>query len=249
MKRICILFAIIYSHSLSSQCFPDRHSTNWFDAWVSCEETTNPNPTNKKGHWILYDLIDNYKIDKIKIWNVNDPDHLNWGMKEIRIEYSADSLVWNVAEEIELLVGDGNNRYEGMDWIDVVIPKARFILISAMSTFGGTCAGLAEIRFSAEKIKINTDVVEENQTEQELSVSILPNPFSDIFKIEFRGNSISPINFQISDMLGSVLQSETTDLVQGFQTTKIFTRKWPAGSYVLSVRQENILRQMHLVKI
>ncbi len=248
MKKAIILISLIYSSSLFSQCFPDRHSTNWFDAWISCKVKQSPNPANGSGHWILYDLKNQYLIDKIKIWNVNDPDHLNWGMKNIRIEYSSDSIAWSSAGEFTLTKADGTNRYEGMDWMDVVIPKARYILITGLSNFDGPCFGLAELRFSAEKIEIVTET-ENKTTEQELEVAILPNPFTDIFRVEFKGKRNSEIILEISDLFGKNFYSEKLKLENGYTNIRIQTRKWPSGAYVLMAKQESKIQRAQLIKI
>jgi len=176
MKQFLLFINVVFCVNLNAQCYPDRHSTNWFDAWISCQEKENPNPVNKAGHWILFDLKNQYEIDKIKFWNINDPDRLNWGMKDVLIDYSIDSILWANAGTFSLQQGEGSNRYEGMDWTDVVIPKARYVLISGLSNYGGSCSGFAEIRFSAEKINIVTDNTEvNNPTTNALDIKIQPN--------------------------------------------------------------------------
>lgn len=249
MKKILLYLIILYSPSLFSQCFPDRHSTNWFDAWISCEAKQNPNPANGSGHWILYDLKNQYLIDKIKIWNINDPDHLNWGMKDVRIEYSIDSLSWSSAGEFTLNKAEGTNRYEGMDWIDVVIPKAQYILITGLSNFGGSCFGLAELRFSAEKIEIITNVDEKVNDAEELQVKILPNPFSDIFRMELMGAHNSNVDIQITDLFGKSIYSESLTLDNGYGNLRIQTRRWPSGAFLLVAKQGSIFRRVQLIKI
>lgn len=234
MKKFIVFTFIILHSQVYSQCFPDRHSTDWFNAWISCKEKENPNPANDPGHWILFDLKNQYTIDKIKIWNVNDPDHLDWGMKDLRIEYSLDSIIWNSAGEIALLRADGTNRYEGMDWMDVTIPKARYILLTAVTNFGGKCAGLAEIRFSGEKIEIVTDV--HDQSENRLSVKLLPNPFTDVFRAEFTGQPGSSIDVAISDLFGKTIYSEQISLENGYNSLLLQTRKWASGAYIMTIK-------------
>jgi hypothetical protein len=249
MKKILLLLAIIYSPALFGQCFPDRHSTNWFDAWISCKEKLSPNPVNGSAHWILFDLKNLYLIDKIKIWNINDPDKLNWGMKEIRIEYSEDSLVWNDAGDFTLTKAEGTNRYEGMDWFDVAIPEARYILITGISNFGGSCSGIAEIRFSAEKIEIVTDVEDEVIDVSELQIKILPNPFSDVFRAEFKSESNTPIHIEITDLFGKHLFTELLHPDNGYSSLRVQTRKWSSGAYLMIVRQNEQIIRRQLVKI
>lgn len=84
-----------------------------------------------------------------------------------------------------------------MDWTDVVIPKARYVLISGLTNYGGSCAGFAEIRFSAEKINIVTD---NNNPDlpiaNELDIKIEPNPFSLATRLEFRATRMSRLKFK-----------------------------------------------------
>ncbi|MBK6860539.1 MAG: T9SS type A sorting domain-containing protein [Saprospiraceae bacterium] len=250
MKKIILFINIVFCLELNAQCFPDRHSTNWFDAWVSCQEKENPNPVNKPGHWILFDLTNQYEIDKIKFWNINDPDRLNWGMKDVLIDYSVDSILWSNAGTFSLQKADGTNRYEGMDWTDVVIPKARYVLISGLTNYGGSCAGFAEIRFSAEKINIVTD---NNNPDlpiaNELDIKIEPNPFSLATRLEFKGNSNEPLEIQISDWFGRPIYSEQLTLNKSYQSIRIHTQQWIAGAYLLTCKQGNQITRKQLIKI
>lgn len=250
MKQFLLFINVVFCVNLNAQCYPDRHSTNWFDAWISCQEKENPNPANKAGHWILFDLKNQYEIDKIKFWNINDPDRLNWGMKDVLIDYSIDSILWANAGTFSLQQGEGSNRYDGMDWTDVVIPKARYVLISGLSNYGGSCSGFAEIRFSAEKINIvtdNTDV--NNPIANGLDIKIEPNPFSIATRLEFNSKSNEPIDLQISDWFGRVIYSETIQLNKGYQSVRINTQKWLPGAYILNCKQGTEITRKQLIKI
>lgn len=249
MKKIILFINIVFCLELNAQCFPDRHSTNWFDAWVSCQEKENPNPVNKPGHWILFDLKNQYEIDKIKFWNINDPDRLNWGMKDVLIDYSVDSILWSNAGTFSLLKAEGTNRYEGMDWTDVVIPKARYVLISGLNNYGGSCSGFAEIRFSAEKINVITDNEDEETPATNLDIKIEPNPFSIATRLEFNSNSDEPLEIQISDWFGRIIHSEQVSLNKGHQSLRIATQRWTAGAYLLTCKQGNLITRKQLIKI
>lgn len=249
MKKIILFINIVFCLELNAQCFPDRHSTNWFDAWVSCQEKENPNPVNKPGHWILFDLKNQYEIDKIKFWNINDPDRLNWGMKDVLIDYSVDSILWSNAGTFSLLKAEGTNRYEGMDWTDVVIPKARYVLISGLNNYGGSCSGFAEIRFSAEKINVITDNEDEETPATNLDIKIEPNPFSIATRLEFNSNSDEPLEIQISDWFGRIIHSEQLSLNKGHQSLRIATQRWTAGAYLLTCKQGNLITRKQLIKI
>ncbi len=250
MKYIIGFALLIQTVLLNAQCFPDRHSTNWFDSWISCQEKENPNPLNKPGHWILYDLKKQYEIDKIKFWNVNDPDRLNWGMKDLLIDYSIDSIQWQSAGSFSLTQGTGNNRYEGMDWLDVVIPKAQYILVSGLSNYGGLCSGFAEIRFSAEEIKVVTDNHEVNEPEvSDLEIQVEPNPFTDACRLAFHSQSDEPVEIQISDWFGRSIHTDRIQLNKGYQSIRLNTHRWVAGSYLLISKQGNNTIRKQLIKM
>ncbi|MBK8955163.1 MAG: hypothetical protein IPM34_06355 [Saprospiraceae bacterium] len=248
MKLYTIALLIFAASQLDAQCFPDRHSTNWFDSWVSCYAKANPNPAHPESHWILFDLNKLYRIDRMKIWNLNDPDRLSWGMQEIAIDYSEDSLLWNHAGQFVLDQASGNNRYEGMPWTDLTIPKARFVLITAISNFGGNCAGLSEVFFSAEKVQSPVDVDEE-ELASEYSVDIQPNPFTDLTSLSFQGKPGTRIFYQITDLFGKSIESGYANLDNGYAFTKLSTRKWLPGSYVLISNDGNQILRKVLVRM
>ena len=203
MKLIYISILMMSSYLLSAQCYPDRHSTNWFDGWVSCHSKTSPNPSNTAGHWLLYDLGNRYKIDKLKIWNSNDPSHLDWGMKEVKVDYSKDSIVWKTIGILDLEKATGTNRYEGMDWLNVTIPDAKYILLTAVSNFGrDSCYGLAEIRFSAEKL--NLTQVNEIADHENIQTSISPNPCTDLFYAQIATTNPEMLTYQCTDITGKI---------------------------------------------
>ena len=81
MKIHILLIALIslFSQLVNAQCFPDRHSTNFYDGWVSCETAVNPNPLRPVSHFIMYDFGKIFKLGQMQIWNTNDPAHLDWG--------------------------------------------------------------------------------------------------------------------------------------------------------------------------
>ena len=244
-----IFFFLLISLHLNAQCYPDRHSTNWFDGWVSCQSKESPNPDNKQGHWMLFDLGTRYKIDRIKFWNSNDPAHLDWGIRELKIDYSKDSTTWRSISVINLEKAPGHNRYEGMDWLDVNIPDARYLLLTAQSNFGkDSCYGLAEVQFSAEKVN-TVNVADENPEEDSFQVNIKPNPFKSQFVAEISGLKEELIQYQVVDLLGKVWQSGQIQMQRSNYQLRIISEEWPAGNYVLSLRKNKQSSKFSLVKM
>lgn len=232
-----------------SQCFPDRHSTNWFDQWISCSEKESPNPIRDKGHWLLFDLKRVYQIHQIKLWNLNDPDQLDSGIEMMAVDYSEDSIQWEHAGDFILDKATGNNRYEGMDWADVDIPKARYVLLYSLSNFGGICAGIAEVRFAGEKIKTPVDNNDQNNKQYALKLEVIPNPFEDLVRINFTTDMPGMVQFEIHDVLGRVILKDQVNVLHNFSFIKLSTRKWLPGNYFLKASNGKQNAQTQLVKI
>ena len=249
MKSSTFYFLIaLLPWNLHAQCFPESHSTNWFDSWISCTLKENPNPAHGASHWILFDLNRDYQIDQFKIWNLNDPERLNWGMEEIAIDYSTDSVVWNHAGSFTLEISSGNNRYEGMPWTSVTIPKARYVLITDVSASSGSCAGLSEILFSAEKVQ-TTVVTEEEQSQEGFSLQARPNPFNDVLQVDFTNATRSSIHYQLVDPYGKIMDAGTIQTNQGYGYLKWFARKWQTGAYYLTAHDGFTQQRIMLIKI
>ncbi len=244
-----LLSICLFINTSYSQCYPDRHSTNWFDSWISCSEKPNPNPSYGDSHWILFDLVHHYKIDAMKVWNLNDPQHLNWGIRDMDVDYSTDSLSWQHAGVFKLEKADGTNRYEGMDWFQMDIPDARYILLTSRSTYGSGCSGLSEIRFSAEKIQISVDANNPQSLTSELDVEVQPNPFADLFRVDLRLESPALVDIQVTDMYGRLMYQDQVEMLTQFGSLKIPCKKWLSGAYMLLARSGTHISRVHLVKL
>ncbi len=243
----CVCFNIL-ALSLYAQCYPDRHSTNWFDGWVSCQMQENPNKSLGNSHWIQYDLGALYRIDAVKIWNTNDPANLNFGSKVLQVDYSEDSVTWKNAGDILLDKADGTNRYEGADWIPTDIPKARYLLFTVKENHGGKCAGFAEIRFSAEKIKINTSQPNPSAASS-LVVHAEPNPFHKECRIAVRCNEPGDLEYKIADMYGRTIAQGNAKIHRHFYYLDLDASLWKSGVYVLTCTKANQQAQLNLVKL
>jgi hypothetical protein len=248
MRSLKILFFVLLSLGLSAQCLPERHSTNWSDAWISCSPRPNPNPSRDSSHWILFDLNKHYRIHQVKCWNLNDPDRLDLGMREVSVDYSEDSLVWHTAGTIELERAPGNNRYEGAAWEDIPIPSARYVLLTALSTHGGRCGGLSEIRFAAEKLQDPVGV-KEPQKANVFAVRISPNPFTDVAKIILEAPGTETVEYQVCDLLGQVIDRGSVYSDNGFHSLRLPTRHWKPGTYLFVASDGKRLVHQRLIKV
>ena len=143
-----MIFALEFG-SLRAQILPDRHTTNAFDGWISCE-TTSPNPAgHPNSHWIEYDFGQPYALYDIIFWNMNHPDYLDDGLKNVLIQHSLDGNNWtSLPDTITIPKATGSGFYQGVRGPDLNGGvTARYVLITAIDNHGGGCYALSEIRF------------------------------------------------------------------------------------------------------
>ena len=243
-KSIITLFILSISLSLFGQCFPERHSTNWFDAWVSCETSISPN--SSKSHWIMYELDALYKIDKFKIWNINDPSHLEWGTKNLLIEYSEDGKNWFIADSFVLTKAPGTNDYEGEDWIDLNIPKAKFLLLTSLTNFKGDCYGFSEVKFSAEKIKLNTTISYEKN---KMRVEVTPNPFSNQIEVNINSSLNGSCQIEILNSLGQNVYNNIVMIDNYTFHQTLDLKHLKSGIYHFQIKQKSVKYSKNILKL
>ena len=250
MRFFYISSFIIFSLQMASgQCYPDRHSTNWFDGWVSCEEFPNPNPKHGMSHWIMYDLGQEYALKNAHVWNSNDPANLNRGLKEVAIEYSKNGSDWSEAGTFTFPQADGTSIYQGFDGPVFDGINARYVLLTALENWGGPCFGLSEILFEAEDAAI-TDVSElENPADRCFSIQAYPNPFTAKSRLIIQSQCEKAINYRISDVLGRVVSTGIVGETSGYHTLEIDGKTLPSGNYIVAVNQGTQFVQQHLLKI
>ena len=243
-KSIITIFILSISLSLFGQCFPERHSTNWFDAWVSCETSISPN--SSKSHWIMYELDALFKIDKFKIWNINDPSHLEWGTKNLLIEYSEDGKNWFIADSFVLTKAPGTNDYEGEDWIDLNIPKAKFLLLTSLTNFKGDCHGFSEIKFSAEKIKLNTTISYEKN---KMRVEVTPNPFSNQIEVNINSSLNGSCQIEILNSLGQNVYNNIVMIDNYTFHQTLDLKHLKSGIYHFQIKQKSVKYSKNILKL
>jgi hypothetical protein len=250
MKKIFILIAVaaLFQHVGFAQCFPDRHSTNFFDGWVSCELGTNPNPIRGQSHFIMYDYGRLYQLGQMKIWNSNDPAHLDWGMKDVVIDYSDDGENWTEAGIFSFPQANGLSTYEGADGPDLNGIEARYLLITGINNYGNNdCFGLGEIKISAERV-ILSDVEEVSKLDC-IDISVYPNPFTDKVTLLLTPGCSGDLRITIFDALGKVVDHQKASLVTGQQKSMDLGQDLPAGTYILQLENGGKSMQRSIVKM
>lgn len=249
MKRI-LLYSTIWllaATALHGQCHMDRHNTNWFDGWASCEVSESPNADREEGHWILYNFGQAYNMGEMYIWNTNDPEHLDWGMSDFVIDYSLDGENWEEWGSYSVDMASGLSTYEGEEGPDLSGVSAQYVLVTALGNHGGECYGLSEIRFGVTGPFVNTTHVDnENWC---LNVLAYPNPFVEKVTLDIQSNCGEDVNYWISDALGKMVFAPRA-IDGSVATTLNFTALGlPQGIYTLSVQQGNAIRQYRLAMV
>lgn len=241
MRYIFLFTVLFFTQSVFGQCFPDRHNTTWYDGWVSCEVSPNPNPARGESHWLHYDLGSFYKLKDSKFWNTNHPDFLQDGLQEVVIDYSLDGLEWNELGTFTIEEATGSKYYEGSDGPDFAGVDARYVLITAISNYGGTCFGLSELKINIEEATVSTTEVSNTQ------FSIFPNPADDVLNVRNSENIPSGTVFEIVDVLGKKILEQKVD-GGGNSSIRIDITGLISGVYFLKIRKERVLESLRFVK-
>lgn len=246
-KLLLTISTIIISLTAYSQCYPDRHNTTWHDGWISCDAAINPNPNRGYSHWIMYDLGQQYQLSQLHIWNSNEPKNLDYGMKDIIIDFSIDASEWTELGYYELESGMGKNIYEGSDVVDFEMAKARYVLITAENNYGGECFGLAEVRFELDSSAsfINDPSEKLNSC---LKVMVYPNPFIGKVSVLVESVCNEDIYYTVTDGYGKTIVQKQ-ELPTGMNTTlELKSITWEPGIYFLIIDRENERQVYKLVK-
>ena len=245
---VVLIFGITFTTALA-QCFLDRHNTSWLDGWISCSTSMNPNSARGETHWILYNLNYSYELFQMHIWNANAPEYVNDGMQDIVIDVSSDGVEWTEIGEFTIPMADGTPTYEGLDLYDFGGLNAQYVLITGFTNHGGSCFGLSEIRIDvADEVIVSTD--DEPIKGSCLSARIFPNPVKESSRAIISSQcSNAPIHYSIQDISGKTIKSGEINLVSN--EMELDLNSWPiaTGSYVLSLRQLDLVKRFKLVKV
>lgn len=249
MKNIFLPIAILlmaFQYG-KTQCYPDRHSTNFFDGWISCDVAISPNPLRGKSHFIMYDYGKIYKLGQMQIWNTNDPAHLDWGMRDVAIDYSLDGENWIEAGVFTFGQASGLSTYEGEQGPHLSNIEAQYLLITGLNNYGGDCYGFSEVKISAEEVIISD--VEDPIQLQCVAVSIYPNPFADKVTLVLDPGCSGELRYTVYDGLGKTILHQTASLVNGQNKSIELGQDLPAGTYRLYLEYGGQSVQRSIVKM
>lgn len=250
MKKTIFLIAALVglSQIVFSQCFPNRHSTNFFDGWVSCEPAQSPNPARPISHFIMYDFGKVFKLGQMTIWNSNDPSHLDWGMRDVAIDYSTDGETWLAAGDYTFSQASGLSTYEGEAGPFLNEIEARYLLITAINNYGGTCFGLGEMNVAGEEVEIISDVEDVADLEC-VNVSLYPNPFAEKMTMVLTPGCSGDLRVTVYDAAGRMISNEVTSLITGQEKSMELGKDLPSGSYRLNLEYGGKAVQRTLIKM
>lgn len=242
------IFFITSSISLVAQCFLDRHNTTWYDGWISCTTSINPNPARGESHWILYNFNEPYELFQMHVWNMNAPNYWADGMQDVAIDISNDGVSWTTVGEFQIPMADATSTYEGIDLFDFGGTSAQYVLITGLTNHGGSCFGLSEIRIDVTDAVIVAD--REPVKPTCLSAKVFPNPVDASSKAIISNIcSSSPIAYAIQDVSGKTVQSGVIRPTSSKMELNLDALSLTAGSYILSLQQQGVARRLKMVKV
>ena len=249
MKQTISLFLLLLGSSIMvhGQCYPDRHNTTWYDEWISCDASLNPNPDRGLSHWIMYDFGQKMEMKGMHIWNSNVPDKTDMGFKSVAIDYSEDGTIWEELGTFTFEQATGMNIYEGFDLETFDSFETRYLLLTGLSNYGAECYGLSEIRFNMDS---TASAIEENSDQKScLAATIYPNPFRVKTTLSITVECNKKTIWFVTDSYGRRITANANIVTPTKQNITIDGSRWSAGIYYLTIKQENKIRQYKLVKL
>ncbi len=240
-----ILLLFVGFQWLGAQCYPDRHSTNWYDGWVSCETSSNPISSYGETHWIMYDLGYDYVLRETTFWNANEAKHLDYGINEYNIDYSLDGIEWKNLGKFNLERANGSSTYEGLEGPDFNETKARYVLITPISNFGGDCYGLSELKIAITDPFV---IVEE---EDGYNASVYPNPFVDSISLRIVSlEKDTPVDLILYDLMGREILKDSVSISEDNQNYQlpINGNSLSIGIYILTTNQNGKEKSFKIIK-
>ncbi|NJL71108.1 MAG: hypothetical protein HC888_05560, partial [Candidatus Competibacteraceae bacterium] len=106
------------------------------------------NTQNMSQAELIYDLGEPHRVAGLYVWNHNEPNYMDRGIKQARIEVSDDGKKWSPVGEFTFQRATGKPELPA-EVIPFAQPvKGRYFKINALSRFGSDAFGFSEIRFA-----------------------------------------------------------------------------------------------------
>jgi len=238
-----LIVFLTVSLSLSAQCFQDRHNTSADEAWLSCVPSMSPNPERGVSHWIMYDLGEGQELGESVVWNYNTPGLETNGIQELAVDYSIDGLTWETYGSHIFSQTAASSFNQGVPGPDLSGIGARYILLTAVSNFGGDCYGMAEIRINVGDIISNTI----ETAIADFSLDAVPNPASDALTLKFDNKSKFNCNLSLANSLGQLVFTEKLTIQPGSTSKEIDISTLSPGLYIISVQERNSITSSEVI--
>ncbi len=237
-----IIFSFAFCFQTNAQCLEGTHTPFDEDSWVSCEETTNPNPERPVSHWIMYDLGFEYVLDSTHFWNLNTWGQEDAGVKEVVIDYSLDGVNWVSLDTFIMDQASASYKYQGVSGPSFDHTAARYVLVTALSNWGDSdCTGLSEIRFGVSET-VSTDPTPELTND---FMVISPNPVKDFANVSIKSDMM-PERIGLYDLSGRLIEERNNVLSKNV----IFTMKGlPGGIYIVKASVDGLALTGKVVKV
>ena len=192
----------------------------------------------------MYDLRHKYRLGQGKLWNINAPDKLTEGFNSFAVDYSLDGDNWETLGEFTASQAPGDPLYEGEELFNFSGDSARYVLLTALSNYGGECYGIAEMRIDV------VDVIESlNDTQDEcLYVHVFPNPHDANFNLNVGSFCNGPIYYKFYNSAATLLKQGVLP-EGGVENYQMYTENVPSGIYYLVVIQNGTSKQTQIVKL
>ena len=229
-KLLILISGFALTIDVSAQCLLDRHNTSISDGWLSCDRRQSPNTSRGFSHWVLYEFVEPKEITTLKFWNVNHPEHLMDGAKEIIIDHSMDGKNWTEASTIELEVGDGKPIYQGGAEIDIPDVRTQYLLLTMKSNYGGSCVGFSEVRFGLSDQTTST-----KESIEDIRIKVFPNPFSERITVNLEDIQPGTYRYDLISTNGQTIMRSEPFTVKGSHQFDINGSNLAAGMYWLKV--------------
>ena len=81
------------------------------------------------------------------------------------------------------------------------------------------------------------------------NVTVFPNPFREIFHIEFTAPTTGDAEILIFDRLGRLIQNSTVKTNQGFNRKELNLKQLPAGTYMMEIRMNDWNDHKMVIKV
>jgi len=146
----------------------DQHSVEATDMWLT-DASDSGQPV-----WIQYEFPQVYKLHEMWVWNYNVQFELvlGFGLKQVAIEYSVDSVEWTALGDYEFARATANATYAANTIVDLDGVAAKYVRLTASSNWSGMMPqfGLSEVRFYYKPVVAREPSPADSQSGMDLDV-------------------------------------------------------------------------------